>query len=127
MDGKRFENKTFQVPSADEIKACPTYDAWPYGIAEGKGDSFLLPPYVPKPQRKDTTAFLETNVTYFVGAADNSTNTTTTAKRRRSLPSCGPELQGRNRVERLQHYAKYAPTISKSAQTFANPIAGIGK
>ena len=98
---QRFNNITskFETPNSTVLKSCPDYDEWDFGIEAVKHHGY--PPYVGS--KPSVPLFLGTGVTYFVGAADNCTNSTST-----STPACNThdnvgceiELQGRNRLDR---------------------------
>lgn len=86
------------------------YDAWPLGIKQ-KG---AFPSYVHAPE-KDLADFLATNVTYFVGAADNCTNSSmrSTCTKEDNV-ECGVKLQGSDRVERMHLYERFIIERMKS-------------
>jgi pimeloyl-ACP methyl ester carboxylesterase len=95
--GERFDPRTKKVavPDAKTLAACPDYNRWGYGLEAPYA-------YFSK-TAADAVAkrYAERSVFYLCGANDSDPDDAALGK------SCGAMLQGRHRLERMQHFKAY--------------------
>jgi len=99
LDGRRFVNGTFELPTTTRIESCPNYNKWEWGLDDGGG---LPTPYRDKAielmggnRTKLAHRYSSRNVLYLSGHND-------TEKLRRSCEA--DEFQGAYRRQRSEYF-----------------------
>ena len=117
LDDRRYINGTFQIPPEEDIRNCPDYNAWEWGLGNTTNDSSppLVAPYKDKAiaQAGGVEAVIQRyatrHVVYLAGELDTEES-----------GNCRAMMQGVSRRERSEHFMASLYEIYGSPQRLSS-------